>query len=121
MPISNPIPGVAMVIADTQVFNGTSPAAWADLDLSSVIGANPALVLLKISCAGYSFSPAAVRRKGDTDEFYDATKFGGVAAGETPNNDHTAYWVATDNAGVIQWITSSAKANTTVDVMAYIK
>lgn len=112
-------PAIALTVAQTQVFTGSSPTAWADLNLSGTIGAKPSLVLLKIYSA--NTRDVAVRKKGDTDNFFlsavDAAY--GVALGEADSSFHLALLVATDNAGVIEWKTSAATAMT-VDVIAYI-
>ena len=108
-----------LTVAETEVFNGTSPTNWTDLDLSSTIGAQPTLVLLKINIA-QTDTFYAVRKNGDTDEFYltgaqprgVALAIGGVY--------HGALLVATDNAGIIEWKAFAARA-ATIDVIAYIK
>lgn len=114
-----PSAGATLTIAETQVFSGTSPTTWTDLDLSGVIGANPTLVLLKCGHATLS-NTYAVRKNGDTDEFYQANYSAGVANGEI-GAIHLALLVATDSAGIIEWTTRRANAGTTVDIIAYIK
>jgi len=108
--------GATLTVAETEVFDGNSPDAWTDLDLSAVVGANPALVLLKIYADNRTF---AVRKNGDTDEFYVAAP-DGASAGVQGGTIHMALLVATDAAGIIEWICSGAVA-TTVDIIAYIK
>ena len=63
-----PVGGATLVVSETEVFNGTSPTVWTDLDLSGTIGANVAIVLLKFSSGANAW--IAVRKNGDTDQFY---------------------------------------------------
>ena len=116
-------PGAALTVAETEVFSGTSPTAWADLDLSGTIGANPALVLLKILYP-VNTQWLAVRKNGDADDFFGAgtPQMAGCAIFETYGTDKFyVVLVATDNAGIIEWISTAAQAGTTIDIIAYIK
>lgn len=116
---------VTLTVAETEVFNGLAPVAWTDLDLSGTIGSQATLVLLKIADThNISDSYVAVRKNGDTDEFYvvpGVAKPMGAALGMifelTP---HIVLVVATDNSGVIEWRRQHAH-NTTVDIIAYLK
>ncbi len=112
----NPPPSVSMVIGDTNVFpNGAPPLAWTDLDLSAVVGARESLVMLKITPtnAGNGYG---VRRNGDVDVFDLADGM----TGATPLiNTWVGLLVATDAAGIIEWI-ATGNWLTTVDVMGYI-
>lgn len=113
-----------LTVAETEVFNGTSPTSWTDLDLSATIGANAALVLLKIYAAVGNLGGFAVRKNGDTDEFYNALAaangVGCALAAVGGENAYVAMLVATDSSGVIEWITQNA-LTVTVDIIAYIK
>lgn len=112
-----------LTIADTQVYNAAAPLAWTDLDLSAVVGARPALVLLRIDAPGGNRN-IGVRRNGDAIDYYiTGTSAGGVAYGldgAGGSGIPVVLLVATDTAGVIEWIASNADANTLVTVMAYI-
>jgi hypothetical protein len=113
--------GASLTVSETEVFSGTSPTSWTDLDLSGTIGSNAALVLLKFcypDAGNYTF---AVRKNGDTDEFYTvyANAARGVALAESYQGIFFALLVATDSSGVIEWKTESAKTFT-IDVIAYI-
>jgi len=126
MGASDPAWGAAparMTIAETEVYSAATPgvSAWTDLDLSAVVGANPALVLLKVQAgAGCQW---AVRKNGDTDEFFSAgAEMIGAAKGYTAAANHfDVLIVATDAAGIIEWEASAGVAAATIDVMAYIK
>ncbi len=113
--------GAALTViagAGTEVFNGTSPTSWTDLDLSGTIGSNNALVVLKKNFPAQD--TAAFRQNGDTDQQYVAGFSSGVAMVEQ-SSQHCLVLVPTDSSGVIEWITEAARASTTIDVVAYIK
>jgi len=114
--------GVSLVIAETEVFSGDSPTDWTDLNLSGTIGAQATLVMLKIASTVGSLT-WAVRKNGDTDEFYkdDPGTAGGVALAEALDiSQHMVLIVATDTSGIIEWIASHVVA-TTIDIIAYLK
>ena len=116
----NPIPGLKFVVAETQVFNGTAPTTFTDLDLSAVVGSNRALVLLKLFNSEASGKETGFRRNGETEL---VNKFGGesVAAVTLPATSFGLVLVYTDDAGIIEWArTSGATAGTTVDVVAFL-
>jgi len=115
--------GATLTVAQTEVFNGAAPTTWTDLNLSATIGANAALVVLKIASAtaGRHF---AVRKNGDTDEFYSASvppsSGYGAAIFQSIANIHAVLIVATDASGIIEWKQIDG-ATCTVDIIAYIK
>lgn len=111
-----------LTVAETEVFNGVSPNVWTGLDLSGTIGANAALVLLKVYCPTIGRT-VAFRKAGDADEFYVAAYAdpAGCALVHMATAVHYVVLVATSDAGVIEWKMSVATANTTVDIIAYIK
>jgi len=112
--------GSILTVAETEVFSDTAPESWTDLNLSGTVGAQATLVVLKIS--GTTNNRFAVRRNGDTDEFYyvGAEFPMGCATFQTTANVHGVLLVATDASGLIEWISESNPA-TTIDVIAYIK
>lgn len=109
-----------LTVAEAEVFNGLSPSeSWTDLDLSGTIGSNAALVLLKFGAT--LDKKIAVRKNGDTDEFYHSlAEIGGCALYSHKGATHGVLIVATDAAGIIEWYTEAAET-TTIDVIAYIK
>ncbi|KKN74959.1 hypothetical protein LCGC14_0384610, partial [marine sediment metagenome] len=116
--------GAALTVAETEVFSGTAPTTWTDLNLSGTIGAQSSLVLLKFASIGAGYNrTVAVRKNGDTDEFYGATanEARGVALGQLLGASvvFVVLLVATDATGKIEW--KSAAITMTVDVIAYIK
>lgn len=122
MPISNPPPvGARLTVAETEVFNGTAPTTWTDLDLSSVVGPNPALVILKTLIEGND-ATYAFRKDGDTDEQYDggAVLHGaGMIFGDTLK--YQIAIVVTNALGIIEWKASSPFGSQTVDIIGFIK
>ena len=120
--ISNPAdPGAALTVAETEVFNGTSPIAWTDLDLSAIVGANRALVLLKVGNPATTIYGTALRRNGDVDESYNASSHGASKASFGGVSLFMHAVMATDAAGIIEWRAGAAVAGVTIDVVAYIK
>ncbi len=113
--------GVSLTVAETEVFNGISPTTWTVLNLSGTIGSNPALVILKI-CVATGVTAVAVRKNGDTDEFFSTvTTYGtGAALSKALAGIHTVLVVTTDNTGKIEWKTNLASSST-IDIIAYIK
>lgn len=119
--VSNPLAGAKLTVAETEVFSGTSPTAFTDLDLSAVVGTNPALVLLKVYSAS-NFVVLSVRKNGDTDTFSagSQTAAGGCAMVDDFQTFHLVVLVATDVNGIIEWDTDGA-VSMTIDVIAFIK
>lgn len=109
---------VLLTIAETQVFSGTSPTTWTDLDLSAVVGSNAALVFLKVYC-GTPSRYTAFRKNGDTDDYShhqeSAAHFASISSG------FGIVVVPTDTDGVIEWEMDTATASVTIDVVAYLK
>ncbi|MBI4546399.1 MAG: hypothetical protein HY707_00340 [Ignavibacteriae bacterium] len=101
----------------TLVFDGTSPTAWTDLDLSSYVGANYALVYLKISNGGDNF---AFRSDGETDEFYNANAFASSNRGWANGATSATVVVETGSNGIVEWKTQSAVASQ-VRLVGFVK
>lgn len=113
-------PGALLTVAETEVFTGTSPTTWTDLDLSGTIGANVALVVLKHFSAGGNV--IAFRKNGDTDEHYDASAVDAKGCAlVTGGGVYLIFLVMADSGGIIEWKTSAATESTTVDVIGFIK
>ena len=117
--------GATLTIAETNVYNATPPgvSAWTDLDLSSVVGSNSALVILKIAMPSTADIWTAVRKDGDTDEFYSVAGERGCSLGfTTSSNVYIVLITPTSSVGVIEWKTSyTGASNVIIDVIAYIK
>ena len=110
-------PGATVAFPRTTVYNATKAAAWADLDLSAVVGSRQAVVILKIekdatANADYGY----LRRNGDASQFNAniAISTWALSAGEA------GYYVCvTDPAGIMEWFSEDAVPVYTVIVEAY--
>ena len=111
-------------VPNTQVYNAVPPIAWTDLDLSSVIGAYRALVIMTFNTVSTN-KAIAVRQNGVGEQFYSATvsEARGVALGQVlvAGSHYLALWVPTDSAGVIEWIANGNTGNVAAKVLAYIR
>jgi len=101
---------VSLTFATTQVFNGTSPTSWTDLNLSAVVGANQAIVLLKVSFQDPTVREISFRKNGDTDQFFGHVAYAhGVATTVGSNTIPSSYvLIVTDSSGIVEWITAAA-------------
>jgi len=112
-----------LVICNTEVFSGNSPGvpAYTALDLSGVVGARAALVILRVYNASGGAANFATRPNGETEviSFGDALKcFSCSIAGGT---DWGFVMGLTDAAGILEWYCSLAgQAGTTIDLIGYI-
>jgi len=114
--------GANFTVSGAEVFNGSSPTTWTDLDLSGTVGVNSALVILRIESAT-DMNATAVRQNGDTADYYNVSAEASAYGVALAHHDSTASLVlitTTDTAGVIEWITESTQT-VTVDIIAYIK
>jgi len=97
--------------------NLAAPTTWTDLDLSSVVGSNYALVMIKVKIMtpggsdGYSFRP-----KGDTDLLVngvESTGFTYPAAG--------LLICETNSNGILEWKSDITLNSASLWVLGYIK
>lgn len=115
--------GASFAVPYAEAFSGSSPTSWTDLDLHDIVGVNKAWVLLKIS-AGSDMDAVAVRKKGDTDEFWHTAVDASTYGCSLVHHDSTAVPVLstiTDENGIIQWKCEKSANDCIVTVMAYIK
>jgi len=111
MPDFPPIVGLVN-FPNQQVFDGTSPLVWTDLNLSSYVGAKKTLVLLKVWVENNL--SVAFRENGDTHD-YSA----GTAENLPMLADSGAYvLLLTDGGGVIEWW-SDFGVHTVITLKAY--
>jgi len=110
-----------IVYSGANVFTGSSPAAYTDLDLSAVVGANRAFVILRFVCT--SAGPLVkFRTNGSSlDQGAAAGYGGGLTSGLYTQNYEIFLMVLTDAAGIVEWWTSSSSTGTTVDVIAFVR
>jgi hypothetical protein len=103
--------------------SAAAPTSFTDLNLSATVGANSAIVLLRVennsANAWYKF-----RTNGMTDDvgLVSASGLypGGVSAMTIGNGASGYIIVATDSSGIVEWIAESG-ATTVVHMVAYIK
>lgn len=100
----------------TEVFNGTSPTTFTDLDLSSVVGVKQKVVLLKFITTGGNVV-VGVKTNGDADTYGTNSGYGGISSLLLTTNEAGTTIVKTDTSGVIEW--KAAAQAFTVDVLAY--
>jgi hypothetical protein len=111
--------------ATTQIYNGTSPTGgYTALDLSSIIGANKALVFLRVSNAdATNVLTVAFRRTSDTvgvgrnanDSAGGGTSFASI------NPSSIAYiTMEADASGIVQWYAWESRT-TVIHVIGYVK
>jgi len=101
----------------TQVFSGTSPTSYTDLDLSSVIGATQKVVMLRVSSDAQYHT---FRRKGETLLGYAGNAgFGGGGVYVPSSSYADTVTVTTNTSGVIEWKSMTAGVTTTINVEAY--
>lgn len=115
--------GATITFPNSTVFNNTAPTTMTDLDLSSVVGANSAMVYLKVqNNQGSGSHSYNFRTKGDETVSVDTVyAIGGVTSCDPTSDNSIAYvWVLTNTSGVIQWLGVGAPS-TVLKVMAYLK
>ncbi|GAI40761.1 unnamed protein product, partial [marine sediment metagenome] len=120
VPVDPPAAGAVLVVARTQVFMGFSPSAWTDLDLSGTIGENAALVLLKVWLSSYT-DIFAVRKDGDTYEYYSETQWPHGCALARAESGHIVVLVPASDSGIIEWRCQNERSHCSVHIIAYIK
>lgn len=106
----------------TQVFNSTASTSYTDLDLSSYVGSNRALVMLKVvNNEGMTF--VSFKTKGDPDIGHptEATTMGGGSSSVQLSPNNCGYVILeTDASGVVQWRANDIR-NMTINIIGYIK
>jgi len=118
MPIYNPgvVPASSdLVVSTTNVFSGASPIAWTDLDLSAVVGATTAFVVLEIlhNIAGNEM--VRFRPNGNTNDYDEAGGLTNISAG----GKYMQVALFTDSAGIVEWITAASRTDT-INILGYI-
>ena len=112
------------VFPNSSAFSGTSPAAFTDLNLSSIVGTTSRVVLLRV-VAGTTTVSFHFRKNGETAVWPLGTTAGGLYKTPELASGEMAYVMAvTDASGVVEWRTTqtgSGQASTTctITVEAY--
>jgi len=112
-------PGVLAIVDETEVFNGSSPTVWTDLDLSSVVGSNYALVFLKLKNVVAATTYFSFRKNGETE--VSKGDMPGVSTIKVIEATSWYVWTFTDITGKIEWLANAARAGTIIDIVAYLK
>lgn len=105
--------GTPVTISEAQVFNGSAPTSYTDLDLSGTVGSNLAIVLLKIkntdNADHYTF-----RQNGDSDTYQVGDS--GTHDINMGSGNSGLLLVYTDASGILEWTTTDGD-----DVTIYIE
>lgn len=111
--------GGGTVFSTTQVFNGTSPTSYTDLDLSAVVGVTQRMVMLKITENDTGGRQFLFRRNGETGGVSNLPGGGTSTLKQDGNSGSIGYIiVSTDTSGIVEW-TSDSGATTVINVEAY--
>jgi hypothetical protein len=112
--------GATVAFPGTVVWTGASntPTSFTDLDLSAVVGANAAIVILKVDIETTGTGQVTFRTNGETIASYIGY-MGIVPSTTTPYMGYAV--VVTDSAGVVEWKAAAAKAGNILTVVAYAK
>ena len=112
---------------ETEVFSGAVPSSWTDVDLSSVIGTNSSLAILKYKYISgtSSYSYIELRTNGSSDEFgTDSAAFNSLShirLSSEGGEEISLVLVVTDSAGIIEHKESvGTNANVTASVVFYL-
>ena len=122
-----PTPAVFVPVATTQVLTGGQSATYADIDLSSIVGANAALVILSGSIAADTGSALSVRRNGSAVDYPGTTftstgAFGSSTLAAADGNTALGVLIVpTDTSGIIEYKVSGTNPSGNLYVLGYIK
>jgi len=113
----------AFAYSGTQVFSGTTPTTWADLNLSGWIGYKRALVLLRVhnstgSSQNFRFRPKGSGWLPSSDP--DSAPSGFCIRVKGGGGDGFC-WVMTDDQGRLEWEASVASSSIKVYLEAFIR
>jgi hypothetical protein len=102
----------------SNVFSGTAPTSFTDLDLSSIVGVTRRMVFLKFSQAVAAGSNSFLfKTKGDADTMTDTPNW--IATDNSGSSRSANMTLMTDANGIIQWKCSAGGQTVTIDVEAY--
>ncbi|GAI46567.1 unnamed protein product, partial [marine sediment metagenome] len=108
-----------LTVAETEVFDGSGncPSAFTDLDLSAVVGENPALVYLVVYRGANDCGLCQFRKDGETIDWKECLAFTDIY-----NASHRfSFLVPTSDTGIIEWKCQNAVLGVHVLVEAFIK
>jgi hypothetical protein len=110
-----------LIVETYEVFNGTPPDSWTDLDLSDAVDKNYAYVTLKVlnqSTISGENNMFYFRQNGDTT-YYRSGADQSLIVGVFPT-DASLLNIYTDSQGLIEWKASDSFP-TIVEVIAFIR
>jgi len=108
------------VFDTTEVFNGTGSTSYTDLDLSSVIGVNQKMVMLKVNMGTTGGYYSSFKMKGTSGTFPNTSNPVGTASLVLSNSGESGYVIVpTDTSGVVQWRINTGTPSYTINVVAY--
>jgi len=103
----------------SQVFSGGSPTSWTDLDLSSYVGSNRALVYLRVDISSGIASWYKFRTNGLARDIADSTSnMSACCASQISSGNSDYFLVETDDSGIVEWYSGSSQT-TSINIIAY--
>ena len=111
---------LGLIVAETEAFASAAAPddTFTDLNLSAIVGANKALVLIKVTNGVGSTRGVCFRLNGDAEPTV-GQRTGCSALYNTANS--IGYIItATDANGIVEWTGDSVSQTTTLDVVAFI-
>jgi len=117
MGISNPL-GVLLSIVETEVFVGACSNVFTNLDLSAVVGAGPALVVIKVENREAGAQNYFFRSDGEVELVQSIS---GNGTGTIQAGQFLDFLTRTSPLGIIEWRGSNDAQAVTIDVIAYVR
>jgi len=103
----------------SQVFSGSSPTSWTDLDLSSYVGSNRALVYLRVDISSGVVSWYKFRTNGLARDIASSTSdMSACCASQISSGNSDYFLVETDDSGIIEWYSGNSQT-TSINIIAY--
>lgn len=104
-----------------EVFNGSGPTSWTDLDLSSYVGSNHALVMLKVTPLGGGGPTCVFRPNGDGSEYWRHNDLSDLGANGVKSEGQESGIVVceTDASGIVEWRTNNCSA--VIVLLGYVR
>ena len=112
--------GAALRSSGALIFNDSSPTTFTDLDLSSVVGANVALVYLKVLCNSGDDNYYTFRTNGETADVSALDNSLGSYRSKIDHPKIGYFLVQTDSSGIIEWKGGDVRT-TQITIMSYLK
>ena len=109
-----------IVFSTASLFSGTAPLSYTDLNISSTVGSNQALCLIKVfNNSGDATTQSYNFRKDDDGDNFNTLV--GVSSAASPLSDQRACYfiIVTDATGVVEW-RSNATKTTVITMEAYL-